>query len=176
MFDIKIYPDPILRKQATKILSISRDIKEAIKYMEKKVKENALGIAANQIGIAQQFVVVLDKDTVRRMQQSENNKKPYDQKTIVLINPEIIKSQGTITYEEGCLSCPEICEEVQRKDSIIVKYQDLNLNEKAIEAQGLFSVILQHEIDHLHGKLFIDYLSFIKKDLITRKLLKYGKV
>ena len=93
-----------------------------------------------------------------------------------LVNPEVkTKSQNDATYEEGCLSVPNQFAEISRPDTCIVKYLDYHGNEKILDAKGLLATCIQHEIDHLEGVLFIDYLSKLKKDMIVKKLSKQKK-
>jgi len=94
------------------------------------------------------------------------------QNLIILINPELISQEGELIHQEGCLSVPDINEKVARPYRVIVKGIDLKGNEKTIEAEGLLARVLCHEIDHINGKLFIDHLSLLKKNLIKKKLKK----
>ena len=122
-----------------------------------------IGLAAVQIGIPLRVVVIdISKG---------DEKKPY-----FFINPNIIwRSDKTSTYEEGCLSIPNQFAEIERPESCRVEYLDLNNKKKEIEANGLLSTCIQHEIDHLNGVLFIDYLSKLKKNMIIKKVTKNNK-
>ena len=123
-----------------------------------------IGLAAVQIGILKRLVVIdITKD--------EKKKDP-----LFLINPVIIKkSDKTSIYEEGCLSLPGQYAEIERPAKCFLKYVDLNGKEKELKAEGLLSTCIQHEVDHLNGVLFIDYLSKLKKDMIIKKLVKHKK-
>ena len=124
-----------------------------------------IGLAAPQIGVLNRIIVMdCEKDDAA-------NRKP-----IVMINPEIVySSDEESTYEEGCLSIPEQFAEIKRPTSVQVRWLDTNGTEQEQEFQGLWSTCVQHEIDHLDGKLFIDYLGTIKRQLITRKMQKFKR-
>jgi len=117
-----------------------------------------IGLAATQINVHEQIIVV---------DISEDKKNPY-----CLINPEIISDSGKEKMEEGCLSVPDTYAEVERAEEVTVKYLDRKGHEQTLEADGLLAVCLQHEIDHLQGKLFVDYLSKLKRERISKKLEK----
>ena len=120
-----------------------------------------IGLAAIQVGVAKRVVTM------------DLSKKEGDQKPQVFINPEITwKSDETATYEEGCLSIPEYYEEVERPAEVKVKYLDLDGKTHEIKAKGLLATCLQHEIDHINGVLFIDHLSKLKRDRVTKKFAK----
>ena len=123
-----------------------------------------IGLAAVQVGILKRLIVIdVSKD--------KEKKNPF-----FLINPEIIsKSKNTSTYEEGCLSLPGYFAEIERPAECQVKYIDYFGKKKEIKATGLLSTCIQHEIDHLNGVLFIDYLSKLKRDMIIKKLIKQKK-
>ena len=132
--------------------------------LETMYKAPGIGLAAVQIGILKR-VVVID------VSRDENKKNP-----IYLVNPVILeRSKTTSVYEEGCLSLPEQYAEIEASDSCVVKYVDYNGKENELKAEGLLSTCIQHEVDHLDGKLFIDYLSKLKKDMIIKKLIKRKK-
>ena len=123
-----------------------------------------IGLAAVQIGILKRLIVI-------DISKEKEKKNP-----LFLINPKIIsKSKSTSTYEEGCLSLPGHFAEIERPAECHVKYVDYTGEEKEIKASGLLSTCIQHEIDHLNGVLFIDYLSKLKRDMIVKKLVKHKK-
>ena len=123
-----------------------------------------IGLAAIQVGILKRLVVI-------DISKGEEEKKP-----IFLINPQIIhQSKKTSIYEEGCLSLPGQFAEIERPAECILKYIDYNGKEKELKADGLLATCVQHEVDHLNGILFIDYLSKLKKDMIIKKLVKQKK-
>lgn len=119
-----------------------------------------VGLAAPQVGISERLIVV----DVRNTKGAKG--------LITLINPEIIEAEGRVVEEEGCLSLPGITENVPRAVRIVVKGHDLDEREREIEAEGLLAVVLQHEIDHLEGILFIDRISRLKRGIIQRKIRK----
>ena len=161
--EILLVPDPVLRQKADKLKSISEeDIKIANNMMETMIKAPGVGLAANQVGILKQIVTINFED-------KENNKKA----NYILFNPLIIQySEEKVIMEEGCLSLPEQYAEVERPKEIILEY--VNENEKIIkkEIDGFEARILQHEIDHLSGKLFVDYLSSLKRNVLIKKVKK----
>jgi peptide deformylase len=120
-------------------------------------------LAAPQIGVLKQVIVL---DTTPRQPES---------KPVAMINPQIIAKEGTTRYSEGCLSVPGEAEEVERAARVTAKFLDVSGREQTIEAEGLLAVAIQHETDHLHGTMFVDYLSPLKRELI-RKRMKRLKV
>ena len=159
-------PNPLLRQKATKINSVGTvELEIAKKMKEIMLRAPGVGLAANQIGILKQIITIfyVDQNTKKEIQYN-------------LFNPKIISySNKMITMEEGCLSLPEQFAEIERPEKI--EFQYVNENNKLIkkEASGLESRILQHEIDHLSGKLFVDYLSSLKRNIIIKKVKKYLK-
>jgi peptide deformylase len=151
----------ILRTKCKAVEKVDDDIRKTLDEMlEFMYKSKGIGLAANQIGLAKRLVVI-------DLQENEV-KNP-----VFLINPEIMwKSKETSCREEGCLSIPGERAEVVRSEEVRVKYLNKNNIEQIINADGLLSICLQHEIDHLNGKIFIDYLSKIKRDIILKKLKK----
>tara|TARA_B100000945_G_scaffold108992_1_gene86422 strand:- start:624 stop:1148 length:525 start_codon:yes stop_codon:yes gene_type:complete len=158
-------PDPILREKSIPVKKVDKDIKNLMDDMiETMYNAPGIGLAAIQIGIPKR-VIVMD------ISKDKDKKNP-----MFFINPKIIwKSKVLSTYEEGCLSIPNQFAEVQRPDKCHFKYLDYNGKEKEIKAEGLLSTCIQHEIDHLDGILFIDYLSKLKKDIIIKKVSKNKK-
>ena len=158
------FPDPRLRIKAQPILDITSAMATIIDDMlETMYDEKGVGLAATQVDIHQQIVV---------MDTSEDNDQP-----IVLINPEIIvASNETSINEEGCLSVPGTYAKVDRHDTCTVKALDRHGNEFTIDATELQSICIQHELDHLKGVLFVDYLSPLKRQRIQKKLEKEAKI
>lgn len=154
------YPDPRLRKKANKVEVFDDKLAALIDDLfETMYKDNGVGFAATQANI-QQSVFVADP-------QENGNKQPF-----YMINPRIINKTGEIKWQEGCLSVPSAYEYVKRANHIKVEYQDKTGAEFVMEAKDYLAVIIQHESDHLDGKLFIDYLSSIKRDRVRRKITK----
>ena len=160
MSDLKIliFPDPKLRKVAKKIDKFDKSLEMLSKNMLKTMYEaEGIGLAATQVDIHIRLVV---------MDLSEERNEPR-----VFVNPEYtILDKSPFTYEEGCLSIPGFNEEISRPSRILLKWQDLQGNFHEEMPDGIFTVCAQHEIDHLDGKLFVDYLSPIKRDRIRKKL------
>lgn len=156
------FPDPRLRKKATPISNVTDEIRQlADDMLETMYAAPGVGLAANQINVQKRLVVI---DT------SEDKSSP-----LVLINPEIINKQGEREHEEGCLSVPEAYEMVTRADTIKVKALNRDGEEFELEADELLATCIQHEIDHLDGKLFVDYLSNLKRQRIKKRLEKQQK-
>ena len=158
-------PNKILREKSLSVENVDKDIQILIDDMlETMYAAPGIGLAAIQVGIPKR-VIVLD------IKQKEGQKNP-----ICFVNPEIIeKSKNNLTYEEGCLSVPGQFAEIDRPDKCHVKYLDYYGEKKEIKAEGMLATCIQHEIDHLEGILFIDYLSKLKKTMIIKKLSKQKK-
>jgi len=157
------FPDPRLRNKAIAVKEIGPDIKEIAENMlETMYIENGIGLAATQVNI-QQRIVVIDL--------SEEKNEP-----LVLINPEITKLEGSETMREGCLSVPDYYDIVERAEYIEFCYKTIDDELISTSADGLLAVCVQHEIDHLDGKLFIDYLSLLKRQRLKKKIDKQEKL
>ncbi|MBP7055952.1 MAG: peptide deformylase [Candidatus Omnitrophica bacterium] len=152
--NIRKFPDPILRFQTNKVVSVGDEERKILDEMTKTMYiSQGVGIAATQVGIKEQFAVVNVGDGL-----------------IKLINPVITSRDGTETQEEGCLSIPGTTVKVRRAKKITVQYMDENGEVRQLRAEGLLARAIQHEIDHLNGKVIIDYLNPIKKALTKRGL------
>jgi len=162
---ILIEPDPFLRQKSKKVEKVDDNVRSLLNDMlETMYDAPGIGLAAIQIGVAKRVIVI---DLAK-----ENEKK----QPLYFVNPEIItKSEIDLTYEEGCLSVPGQFAEIDRPDKCKVKYLDYDGKEQILNAEGLLATCIQHEIDHLEGILFIDYLSKLKKSMITKKLSKQKK-
>ncbi len=159
---ILYYPDADLRKKATRINSINENITVlADDMLETMYAEGGIGLAATQVNVQKRIVV---------MDLSEDKNQPN-----VLINPEIIASEGLEQTQEGCLSVPDYYEIVERAEKVKCRYLKLDGTVVEQDADGLLAVCMQHEIDHLNGKLFIDYLSPLKRQRLKKKLAKQDK-
>ena len=161
--DVLHFPDARLRKKGEPVTNIDDSIRQlAGDMLETMYAENGIGLAATQVNV-QKRVVVIDL--------SENRDQP-----MTLINPEILDSEGTEQMQEGCLSVPGYFDLVERAERIRLRYQDLDGKSVELETDGLLAVCVQHEIDHLNGKLFIDYLSPLKRQRLKKKLEKQEKL
>lgn len=159
MLNILHYPDPRLRRKARPVATVDESIQKlADDMLETMYRASGIGLAATQVNVAKRIIV---------MDISEERNAP-----LVLINPEIVARQGEAESEEGCLSVPEILEPIARASEITVRYRDRSGREDEIQAQELLAACIQHELDHLEGKLFIDYLSNLKRQRIRKKMEK----
>jgi peptide deformylase len=173
MSKLKIFtfPDAVLAQKAHPLARVEKTFhKTADDMLETMYDAPGIGLAANQVGILERFVVI---DTDYDLEEDTGIVK--NRKPLILINPEIIHKEGGIVFNEGCLSVPEYTAEVKRAEKIKVKYQDVDGLEQTFDAEGLLAVAVQHELDHLDGKLFIDRLSPLKKEMV-RKQLKQERV
>lgn len=163
---IVLYNDPVLREKATAIESDSRKLQRLIDDMfETMYEASGVGLAAPQIGESIRLFVV-DADV---MVEDDEDAQKYG--PMVFINPEIVsKGSELIDFEEGCLSLPDLREKVSRPDKIKVKFLDRKFVEHEMEFDGWMSRVFQHELDHLNGILFFDYLGSFKKRLLARRL------
>ncbi|HHJ35861.1 MAG TPA: peptide deformylase [Gammaproteobacteria bacterium] len=159
ILDILHYPDKRLRTVAKPVSEVDETIKKLVADMfETMYLAPGIGLAATQVDVHQQIIVI---------DVSENKDQP-----LCLINPEIITKEGTESCDEGCLSVPEIYEKVERAEKVTVKAMDQDGREYTLQADELLSVCIQHEMDHLVGKLFVDYLSPLKLQRIKKRMLK----
>jgi len=159
ILDILHFPDKRLRTMAKPVKEVDESIRKLVDDMfETMYLAPGIGLAATQVNVHQQIIVI---------DVSENKDQP-----LCLINPEIIAEEGTESCDEGCLSVPDIYEKVERAEKVTVKAMDQNGDEYTLQADEMLSVCIQHEIDHLKGKLFVDYLSPLKLQRIKKRLLK----
>lgn len=162
LLNILHFPDPRLRKKALPVETVDDGIRTLIDDMlETMYAAPGIGLAAIQVNV-QKRVIVIDI--------SEQKNEP-----LVLINPTLLEQQGKAESEEGCLSVPGVYDMVQRADRITVSTLNRNGDPQVIEAHGLLALCIQHEIDHLNGKLFVDYLSPLKRNRIRKKLEKQAR-
>ncbi len=178
---IVILPDPRLRLVSEPVTPGDAAVRALAQDMlDSMYAARGIGLAAIQIGIPKRVVVVdLGKEPDRARPEGEEESedgRPREPDPQVFLNPEVVwQSDERRTYEEGCLSIPDYTEEVERADRIRVRYQALDGATREIEATGLLATCLQHEIDHLNGRLFIDHLSKLKRDRVTKKFAKAAK-
>ena len=162
ILDILVYPDPRLRTVAKPVKTVDERIRQLIKDMiETMHNADGIGLAATQVNVHEQVIV---------MQVPDDIEEPR-----VLINPTIIEQDGETVYEEGCLSIPEYNAPVKRAESIKITALDAQGEIYELEADGLLSICIQHEMDHLKGKVFVDYLSRLKQDRVRKKLAKLAR-
>ena len=157
------FPDPRLKKIAVPVTKIDAGIRRLAADMAETMYEApGIGLAATQVDVHKRVVVIdvsEDKNDLR-----------------VFINPELNSCQGSTLGEEGCLSVPGVYDKVERAECVTVRYLDLDGKPQALEADGLLAVCIQHEIDHLNGKVFVDHLSQLKQTRIRNKLAKQARV
>jgi peptide deformylase len=174
---VYLYGQPVLRKKAKVVRHSDEALATFVQNMfDTMHKANGIGLAANQVGSLQRVIVV----DVSEMGEGEGEGEQYrispaDRRPIALINPEVVAEQDRWTMEEGCLSIPEIREEVERPETIRVRYKDVAFNDQELEASGLLSRVILHEIDHLNGVLFIDKVGIVKRKLLRGRLNKIAK-
>ncbi len=157
--DILHYPDPRLRNRAEGVAAVTDEIRSlAADMLETMYHAVGIGLAATQVNVSKQVVVI---------DISEEKNSP-----LYFINPEIVRRDGVEQMEEGCLSVPGVFELVERAEKVTVQAMNLNGEPFELDADGLLAVCIQHEIDHLNGTLFIDYLSALKRQRIRKKLGK----
>jgi peptide deformylase len=157
--NILLHPDDRLHIAATPVKNVDEVTQQLVKDMaETMYSASGIGLAATQVNVQQRVIVIDISDTRDNL--------------LVLINPEIQLKEGTVIFEEGCLSVPGVYDQVERSERIMVKALNAEGVAFNLEATGLLSVCIQHEIDHLDGKVFIEYLSRLKQDRITKKLRK----
>lgn len=162
LLDILHFPDERLRRKAEPVAEVTDETRKLVDDMfETMYDAPGIGLAAIQVNIDQRIIVV---------DVSDDKSQP-----LALINPEITRLEGVEQMDEGCLSVPGVYEKVERADAISVKALNAQGEEFEMDADGLLAVCIQHEIDHLDGKLFIDYLSQLKRQRIRKKLTKQAK-
>ena len=162
------YPDKILRQKCEPVAAVTDDIRRLMDDMlETMYADKGVGLAAPQVGIAKRIIVVDDKVS----EDGEPGPNPR-----FLVNPEIIrKSEDTIWFNEGCLSLPGQCAEVERHRAVTVRYLDYDGKEQELLTEGFLAIAVQHELDHLDGILYIDRISRLKRQMLLKKLEKMRK-
>lgn len=161
------YPDKKLREKSLKVEKFDKELHKLLDAMYPiMMNTNGIGLAAIQVAHAKQ-VLILNLPDEEDNQPKEN--------LIEMINPVITSMEGKTTYQEGCLSVPTFYEDIQRAESLNVNYQDRDGNTKTLEANGLLSIAIQHEVDHLNGILFIDKLSYSRRKKFEKEYKRMQK-
>lgn len=156
ILEIRVLGDPVLREETRPVETVTDELRELARNMfETMYLAKGIGLAAPQVGRIERLAVV-----------------DVDDNPLVIINPEVVHAEGKDKAEEGCLSIPDVYGDVERPERVRVRATNLEGQEFEVEADGLFARCLQHEIDHLHGKLFIDYLSVLKRRSAMAKWAK----
>ena len=157
------FPDPRLHKVAAPVVTIDDGIRRLAHDMAETMYEApGIGLAATQVDVHQQLIVIDTSETRDAL--------------LVLINPEILAREGAQVGEEGCLSVPGIYDKVERAERVTVRYLDLDGQSQTLSADGLLAVCVQHEMDHLQGKVFVEHLSMLKQMRIKSKLAKQARI
>lgn len=163
---IYLFGQSVLRKKAKPVKGPDGNlVKFADDMVETMVKASGIGLAATQVGDLRR-VIVIDLSVMDETK---------DQPPVAMINPEILSSEGEWRMEEGCLSIPDLREEVVRPETIRVRYRDREFVEQEVTASGLFGRVIQHEVDHLNGVLFIDHLNAVKRKLLRGRLNRISR-
>jgi peptide deformylase len=171
ILEVRKWPDPILRQKAETVLTFDKSLEDLASNIFDTLKAtHAIGLAANQVGDARKLVVVCVPYV------AGDNLSDYHGQKLVLVNPKIVESEGSVLSTEGCISLPEVQDTIRRFKTITVRYQDLSGQFKELAAEGLMAQCLQHEIDHLNGKTLIEKASRIRKDMMIRRLKKTGNL
>ena len=173
---VLIWPDPELSRVADPVNEVGDETRSLVTDLfETMYSSNGIGLAATQIGVHQR-VLVIDLDPHGEAKGDPDIQEELDDwgfvEPLAFINPEIIESTGDILWEEGCLSVPGYTEKVKRKERVRVRALDPSGKTFEVDASGLFAVAIQHEMDHLEGRVFVEYLSRLKRDLVKRKMMR----
>ncbi|MEL6751002.1 MAG: peptide deformylase [Pseudomonadota bacterium] len=168
-------PDPVLRRVSKPVERIDDDLKRFVDSMfETMYDAPGIGLAAVQVGEPLR-VFTLDVAERSENERGEESDEPK-REPMVFINPKIVAfTDARSSYEEGCLSIPDYYAEVERPAGCTIEYTDLDGNAQTLDADGILSVCIQHEFDHLEGKLFVDHISKLKRDMVIRKFTKMAK-
>ena len=157
------FPDPRLKTIAAPVTTVDDGIRQLARDMAETMYEApGIGLAATQVDVHLQVIVVDTSETKDQL--------------LTLINPQLLENDGSQVGEEGCLSVPGIYDKVERAERVVVRYLDLDGKEQTIEAEGLLAVCLQHEMDHLDGRVFVEHLSQLKQSRIKAKLAKQSRI
>jgi peptide deformylase len=158
-------PDPVLRLVSAPVAAVDDDVRRlADDMLETMYAAPGVGLAAPQVGVSRR-VIVLD------VSEKDDEKTPY-----IMINPVIVQRSDTLNmHEEGCLSMPDVRVEIERPAEVVARYLDRDGKTQELKADGLLATCIQHEIDHLEGKLLIDYMSRLKRDMVVRRFKKLAR-
>ncbi len=173
------YPAKVLLTKSPEVDVFDADLKKFVKDMHDTMEDaNGIGLAANQVGALKRVLTIFIPHQDNRYEDDEplEPKMGWHDKKFTFINPKITKKQGKVRFQEGCLSFPEIFENVDRAADVWVDAFDENGKEFSVHATGLFSICLQHEIDHLDGIVFTDRMSRLKQSMVKKKMQKRGSM
>ncbi|MBC7743266.1 MAG: peptide deformylase [Bdellovibrionaceae bacterium] len=177
--EILTYPNPLLREVSKTVKTFTPDLKKlADDMLETMYDANGIGLAAPQVGQLIRMLVIdtrpRDPESSRYDDEGQTELEAKIKQPLILINPEIIKGEGKTTFDEGCLSVPSFFETVERFEKVEMKAFDVNGNELRFTVDGLLAIVIQHEMDHLEGTLFIDHISFTRSNKIKNTIKKSG--
>ena len=167
LLTVHSFPDPVLKQKALPVKEFEEKLAElADNMLETMYEERGIGLAAVQVGVLKQLVVV----DLKSGEEDISLREPR-----VFVNPHIVEKSGETISEEGCLSVIEYRAEIKRAESIKLEFQDLQGESRTMEAEGLLSICIQHELDHLQGILFIDHLPMLKQKMVKKRLAKLAR-
>ena len=177
--EILTYPNPVLREESQPVTKFDENLKRLTTDMlETMYDANGIGLAAPQVGELIRMLVIdarsRDPESARYDVEAMTELEMKIKQPLVLINPEIIKGEGKTTFDEGCLSVPSFFETVERFEKVEMKAFDVTGKELRFTVDGLLAIVIQHEMDHLEGTLFIDHISFTKSNKIKNQIKKGG--
>ncbi len=176
VLDIMEWPAPVLSQKSEPVTTFGPELEKLVADMHETMADaGGIGLAANQINVAQR-ILVINIPYKKSKYPEEEAEQPWHNKAWTFINPEIVKKAGKTRYQEGCLSFPEIYDFVDRAEEIWVKAVDEKGKPFELHANGLMSICLQHEIDHIDGIVFIARMSRLKRNLITQKIRRRGRM
>lgn len=159
LLNVLLYPDSRLRKHADPVTEFDQNLKKLARDMADTMYDApGIGLAAIQVNVCRRMIVI-------DISEEQND-------LLTLVNPVIIEKNGEQIFKEGCLSVPEYYADVSRAENIVVNYQDTTGKQLQLEANDILAICIQHEIDHLDGKVFVDYLSITKRERVRKKMLK----
>lgn len=178
--EILTYPNPKLREVSTPVDVFDDKLAKLVQDMlETMYHAQGIGLAAPQVGVTKQILVIdtrarFKKDSGDMEEEEQTELEQKIQQPLVLINPQVVKGQGKTTYDEGCLSVPSYYETVERFEVVEISAQNVKGETFTFKTDGLLAICVQHEMDHLEGKLFIDRISFLKSQKIKNQISKQG--
>lgn len=171
LLEIVTWPAPVLETRAQEITAFDAELRAFSEAMHATMQAaHGIGLAANQVGVLKRILVIEIPWNGKRYGKNAEPRRDWHDRRYTLINPEIVEREGTITFNEGCLSFPELFGEVERARRVLVKAQDVDGKAQVIEGDDLFAVCLQHEIDHLNGIVFINHMTKLRADAIRQKM------
>lgn len=177
VLEVVEWPAKVLETKSEVVKEFDEDLKKFVADMHETMDESGgIGLAANQVNVAKRVLTILIPWSENSYAEQEEVKESWHDKRYTFINPVITKKQGKFKWQEGCLSFPEVYEFVERAEEVWVTAQDENGKTFEVHANGLFSVCLQHEIDHIDGIVFINRMSRLKSSMVRKKVMKRNRL